>query len=201
MFAWEPSAMTIPETIAGRFRMEALERDPASMAAIAPDGEIGWVNPGWLRFARANGGADAAIRVGDNYFAAIRGEVRGLFERAVTNCLTSGAPREQDYECSSANERRAFRLRMLPLSGRTVLLVHSLVAARSDDRTAEPPDEARYRDDNGLLAQCSNCRRTRSRDASWHWVPAWVQTLPQGVTHVLCPVCRGFYWPPEAANA
>jgi hypothetical protein len=191
----------VAETVVRRFPMGALERDPSSIAAIAPDGRIGWANPGWFFFAHANGGARAAINVGDNYFAGIHGEVRPLFEAAVADCLASGAPAEQDYECSSAREHRAFHLRMLPLSGRAVLLVHSLVAARNHDRIGEPPDEVRYRNDKGLIAQCSNCRRTRAfPEGSWHWVPAWVESLPEGITHVLCPVCRGFYWPPRIGH-
>jgi hypothetical protein len=192
----------VAETVASRFRLDALERDSSSIAAIARDGRIGWLNPGWFRFARANGGAGAAIDVGDNYFAGISGEVRLLFEHAVEHCLASGAPLEQDYECSSANQFRAFHLQMLPLGTDALLLVHSLVEARSHDRAAEPADEAHFRNEKGVLTQCSNCRRVRSDpEGSWHWVPAWVERLPERVTHVLCPVCRGFYWPPQARNA
>jgi hypothetical protein len=192
----------VAETVARRFRLDALERDSSSIVAIADDGRIGWLNAGWLRFASANGGAAAAIRVGDNYFAGISGEVRPLFEHAVERCLASGAPLEQDYECSSAKEFRAFHLQMLPLGTDALLLVHSLVEAHSHDRAAEPADEAHFRNEKGLVVQCSNCRRVRSfPEASWHWVPAWVETLPERVTHVLCPVCRGFYWPPHSRNA
>src|SRR5579859_3158266 len=68
--------------------MEKLKRDPSSLAAITEDGRIGWVNQGWLEFARDNSGAGASIHVGDNYFAGISGEIRGLFEAAVQcgNC-------------------------------------------------------------------------------------------------------------------
>jgi hypothetical protein len=83
----------VAETVARRFRLDALERDSSSIAAISNDGRIGWLNPGWSRFACANGGAGAAIRVGDNYFAGISGEVRPFFEYAVEHCLASGAPR------------------------------------------------------------------------------------------------------------
>jgi hypothetical protein len=186
----------LAEVVAERFRVDALERDPSSIVAIASDGEIGWANSGWFQFARANGGTNAAIYPGDNYFAAIAGEVRPRFEAAVSQCLVRGIAIEQDYECSSANVQRAFHLRMLPLGGQAVLLVHSLVAARACDRRSEPPDEGRYRDENGLIAQCSNCRRTRApSDRSWHWVPAWVETVPARVSHVLCSLCRDFYWP------
>ena len=175
--------------------MEKLKRDPSSIAAITEDGRIGWVNHGWLEFARANGGAGAAIHVGDNYFAGICGETRGLFEAAVSDCLASGIPVEQDYECSSTAVHRVYRLRMLPLSKQVLLLVHHPVATRTHDRPAEPPDKARYRDESGHIAQCGNCRRTRTfPEQAWHWVPHWVERPPGSVTYVLCPVCRVFHW-------
>lgn len=186
----------LPPFVAERFRMEALEHDPSSIVAIAADGRIGWANEGWYSFARANGGASAAIDAGANYFAAIRGEVRPAFEAAVSASLASGEPFELDYECSSANVYRAYHLHGLPLSGRALLLVHTPIEVRRQERPPEPPVEARYRDAFGMIAQCTNCRRVRApADRSWHWVPAWVETIPAGVTHVLCPICKGFYWP------
>lgn len=182
--------------VAARFRVEALEADLSSIVAIAPDGRIGWANDGWFGFARANGGLSAAIDVGANYFASIRGEVRLAFEAAVAASLASGEPFELDYECSSASVYRAYHLHMLPISGQALLLVHTPVEVRPQDRPTEPPDEALYRDQFGMIAQCTNCRRVRApADRSWHWVPAWVETVPRDVTHVLCPVCKGFYWP------
>jgi hypothetical protein len=175
--------------------MLKLKHDPSSLAAITEDGRIGWVNHGWLEFARANGGADAAIHVGDNYFAGICGEIRGLFEAAVCECLASGVAVEQEYECSSARVLRVYRLRMLPLSKRVLLLVHHPIASRSHDRPAEPPEEARYREATGDIVQCGNCRRTRTfPEQAWHWVPAWVERPPAGVTYVQCAICGTFSW-------
>jgi hypothetical protein len=181
---------------AERSFIERYERDSSSIAAIRPDGSIGWVNPAWLAFARANGGANATIDVGANYFAGISGEVREPFEAAVAECLATGVPFEQDYECSSPSAHRRYRLRMLPVSDQVILLVHHLIASAAHDRPAEPPDEERYRDDRGLIAQCSNCRRTRAfPGGAWHWVPAWIERRPEHVAYVLCALCRTFCWP------
>jgi hypothetical protein len=191
----------LPPIVAGRFRVEALERDPSSIVGIAPDGRIGWANRAWFSFGRENGATTATIDVGANYLAAICGEVRPVFEGWVAGCLASGDPFELEYECSSATVYRSFHLRMLPLSGKALLLVHTLTEMRPCDRPSEPPDEARYRDEFGLIAECSNCRRIRDPvDSSWHWIPAWVETTPRWVTHVICPICRGFYWPKRSLD-
>lgn len=178
-----------------RFGLTVLDRDRSSIAAIAPDGRIAWTNAGWNAFARANGGRGPSIRVGANYFDAIRGEIRRPFEAAAAACLAGEEPFDQDYECSSALLFRAYHLRMLPLAAQGLLLVHSLIEERPQDRASEPADESRYRDEHGLIAQCTNCRRVRApADGSWHWVPEWAAATPKEVTHVLCAVCRGFYW-------
>jgi hypothetical protein len=183
---------------AAGFPIDELQRDPSSIVLIAPDGRIVWANAGWFRFAIENGGERAAIREGDNYLASIEGEVRAFFEGAASECLAKGEPFEQDYECSTATLYRAFRLRMLPIAREGLLLTHSPIAIRPHDRAAEPPDETRFRDVHGLIAQCSYCRRIRAVDQSWHWVPAWVKSMPQRVTHGICAQCMGFYWPPDA---
>jgi hypothetical protein len=193
-----PEDESVVSMVDSRFGLALLDRDPSSIAAIAPDGRIAWVNEGWKTFARVNGAEGPTIQVGADYFDAIRGEVRSAFEAAASSCLAGEEPFVQEYECSSATLFRAYQLRMVPLSRRALLLVHSLIEERPQDRRPEPPDESRYRDEAGLIAQCMNCRRVRARaDRSWHWVPEWAAETPVRVTHVLCAVCRGFYWPPR----
>ena len=29
----------------------------------------------------------------------------------------------------------------------------------------------------------------------WDWVPAWVESMPEGITHTLCGVCAEQYAP------
>ncbi len=175
----------------------------ARIVVIAEDGRIGCANEGCFRFARENGGSAAPIGIGANYFAAIRGEeLLHYFRVAVWAVLATGAPFELDYECSSATVYRAYHLRMISLSGEALLLVHSPVTERPHDRSPELPDEPRFRDRFGMIAQCSNCRRVRvPLDLSWHWVPSWVKVMPENVTHVFCPLCRDLYWPRSKRRA
>jgi hypothetical protein len=101
----------------------------------------------------------------------------------------------QTYECSSATTFRTFQLRMFPV-GRGVLMVHTPIEQRPHDREPEPPDESVFRDGHRFISQCCNCRRTRQPERrSWHWIPAWVNQLPDDVTHVLCPPCFGYLYP------
>ncbi|MDQ3034620.1 MAG: hypothetical protein M3Y87_19580 [Myxococcota bacterium] len=58
--------------------------------------------------------------------------------------------------------------------------------------------EALYRDPNGMLVQCSHCRRVRRGDPSvtaWDWVPEYVARPQPRTSHGLCAVCLDFYYP------
>jgi hypothetical protein len=58
--------------------------------------------------------------------------------------------------------------------------------------------EGLYRDERGLIVTCSSCRRVRRARpgvAQWDWVPAYVERMPDGVSHGLCELCSRFYYP------
>lgn len=188
--------MDLPPEIARRFDVAALETDAASLAVIGPNATIVWVNAAWDAFASLNGAPDACgrYRVGTSYFDGISGVLRSWFEARIALCLESGQPFEIEYECSSAEVLRALHLRALPVAGH-VLMSHSLRRQAPHTRQAMPALEAIYRAPNGLVVQCSNCRRyRRADDTAWDWLPAWVLHQPEPVSHSICTLCIGFYY-------
>ena len=91
-----------------------------------------------------------------------------------------------------------FHLRALPIDRETLLLEHSLVFGASHaDEPHSPQDlEAKHLSADGVIVQCSYCRRVRAGAAdtwadTWHWVPAWVPEAPSHTSHGVCPVCVG----------
>lgn len=186
----------LPNEIARRFDAGALARDPASIAVLSPDGVILWVNEAWCSFAADNGGQGdtSTFGLGLRYADAVQGELRTWFDEHLHKCQETHQPFELDYECSSPDTFRKFRLRVLPVEG-YVLMSHALTAEQPHTRTEMPPDDAAYRAPSGLTTQCSNCRRFRRLDGgAWDWVPAWVERPPARVSHGICAVCIGFYY-------
>lgn len=183
-----------PEFLVPAFDEAALAALESSIVAIDPKGEILWVNSAFERFADENGG-DGSRR--GSYYDGIDASLRDYFRNAFEEALQTGKVFEQDYECSSPEMHRCFRLRALPIRQDGLLLEHSLVSEcahapppSSDERHAE-----RYVGPAGTIAQCSNCRRVRdSRSNAWHWAPSLVRRVDPRVSHVLCPSCVGFYW-------
>ena len=184
-----------PAFLQGAFDELALESLASSVAVVDTAGWILWTNPAWRAFAEGNGaaGASAGWR---SYFEPIATPLRAFYERAFAEALRTGEVFVQEYECSTPEQRRFFRLRALPVRQRGLLVEHAFVAGeRRDDEPRVPPPEHEYRNEHGLLVQCANCRHTRHpSSAAFHWIAAWAARCPPRTSHGICTTCIGFYW-------
>jgi len=152
------------------------------------------VNEGWQRFAEANGGRrdDPSWAVGASYLDGIASPLREQVELALAGAMASRAPWHHDYECSSPQLERWFRLTAYP-SGRPgdgLLLVHTLRMERP--HTDREPVDA-YRDEHGIVHLCMHCQRTQRTDHhGWDWVPDAVAA--PGGSHGICEPCCAYYF-------
>jgi PAS domain-containing protein len=174
------------------FDAGALERLDSNVAVIDGAGAILWVNTAWTRFARENGGGEIEAR---SYFDAISPPLREFYEDAFGKALATGRAFDQEYECSSADVRRVFHLRALPVEARALLVEHSLVIEGAHEAESAEAIEARYLGPDDVLLQCSHCRRVRAVGTeAWDWVREWVARPHPRTSHGICPSCVGFYW-------
>jgi hypothetical protein len=188
---------TIPSFLRAMFKGTSLAAATSTLVAIEPSGTILWTNAAWRDFARANGGDDVLTRfgVGRSYFDGIAPPLRSFYEGVVQNALLTGEPFEQEYECSSPDTFRALHLRVLPFGADGALLEHSVVVEHAHEGSASEPLEALYRDEHGMMLQCSNCRRVRRLEPqSWDWVREWVVAPAQLTSHGICKTCIVYYW-------
>ena len=168
--------------------------------------QICYCNPAWDRFAQENdGGKDvlAAQVIGEFFLRFVPTELeshfRGLFEKA----RALGSVQSQDYECSTPELFRLFRMEIYPLHpGHGFVVINSLRVEHPHTRKVCSPDAMRYTDNNGLIHMCSNCRRTNRVDKPmiWDWVPAYVRSGRRDLTHGICPFCREYYYGPYLAR-
>lgn len=191
-----------------RLDLEALDQAPDVVCVLHADLRIAYVNPAWIAFGRANG-AQRVWGAGDRLLDAVPAPLRDFYAEKFSLVLSTGVPWEHDYECSSATSHRVFRLRALPISGGSGLVVmHGLRVERphgDGDAPRRALDdgeiEVAYRGASGLIAQCSHCRRVRRAvERTWDWVPALVERQPKRVTHSLCEVCFAYYFGPAALD-
>jgi PAS domain-containing protein len=189
-----------PDLLQPAFDAAALEEVDSHIAVIDANGNILWVNRAWRRFAHENGA------VGDpdawpSYFDVIAPPLRDFYQEAFSKALATGGVFDHEYECSSPEKRRVFRLRALPIDARALLLEHSLVTEVDHEAMSHEAFEARYLREDGTFLQCSHCRRVCTAGAqSWDWVRQWAATSHPMTSHGICPSCVGFYWGRSAAK-
>lgn len=184
-----------------------MERSPHACFALTESLNICYCNTSWDRFALENGGG-ADVLAGNvmhkPFLPYVPCELRANFESLFTNARALGRPQAQDYECSSAQIFRLYRMAIYPLQpGSGFAVVNSLRVAHPHTRIVCEPEEGRYVHDDGLMRMCANCRRTRRVDdpAAWDWVPDFVERPRQKVSHSVCPLCAEYYYAPYLAAA
>lgn len=178
----------------------AMQTCPQACFALTEALEFSYCNPAWDRFALENQGTRGALAkdVLHKCFLEfvpeqLKAHYAGLFSRA----RATGRMQSQDYECSSAQKFRIYRMQAYPLeAGLGFLVVNSLRVEREHTRRAHEPDDARYRDKNGFICMCANCRRAQriGDPGTWDWVPDYVRNRRRDVTHGICPFCREYYY-------
>lgn len=174
--------------------LPTLATDPSSVAAIDDVGTIAWTNEAWRRFAAQNGARPGSVDPGVNYFEAVLGAARDPFLAAVSRARATKGPVEHEYECSSPEQQRFFRMRIVPVGEVGLLIAHHL-----DREAPHPPgvrltETAEHVSAEGLVVMCASCRRVARRNhAAWDWIPSWVAQPPARVSHGLCPTCAANY--------
>jgi hypothetical protein len=190
----------LPAPFASRFDERALADDAATLVALDEAGVIVWTNSAWSTFARENDGAEVLTRfgVGARYLDGIAGSLRSFYDVVFSEVLGKQRIIEHDYECSSQDIERHLHLRVLPVPGAGLLLEHSTVWRAPMERPHAEALEHVYRNTDGLVIQCSNCRRVRrSERKQWDWVPAWVSRSHPATSHGMCEICLELFLAPR----
>ena len=140
-----------------------------------------------------NGGQDASKWLGPPVLDYFLPPVRSFYEDLFTQVRESGEPADHRYQCSSPELYREYSMRVLPLEGGRLLVIHHLVvdSPHGDSKSPAP----RYQGPGGLVTLCCHCRRTqRAGDiTTWDWVPAYLDAKT-GISHGLCEACATHYY-------
>jgi hypothetical protein len=186
------------------FDVTALDAEQGTVCGLSDDLVILYVNPAWQRYARDNGASwrEGAWSVGARMMDAVPYVLRPFYRGLFTRALAVNQPVEHEYDCSSPERLRRSRMRVYPCLSGALVVVHTLlrdVEREAGDGRSADAVEADYRDDNGLIALCSHCRRARlarrAGEPAWDWVPAFVRHPPRDVSHGLCRTCLRYYYP------
>lgn len=187
-----------------RFDLVELDRHGGSVYGVTADYRLGYFNQAWFDFAEANGGEPRISRdwtLGRCLLDCIPEPLRPFYGDGYGGCLASGRPWAHDYECSSPNQYRRFHQHVVALDEAAGLLIfNSLVVEEAHDPVARKPypaAAATYTNEDGLIVQCSACRRVNFPGEAdrWDWIPDWVRDFPLHTSHGFCPPCFRYHYP------
>jgi hypothetical protein len=184
------------------FNLETLERDSSIIYGLSSNLTLNYFNPSWFRFAAENGGEPAIsgkYKLGTCIDTAMVGPAKDYYLKVYQSILRTGKVWHHDYECSTSEKYRRFHQSVHPLyNGSGLIVVNSLIAEypHEEARRPCPPSVELYVNDSGLIMQCCNCRRVQraTKDSEWNWVPAWVDKMPDNISHGICPICCDYYY-------
>jgi hypothetical protein len=177
-----------------------LENSPHSIFALSEALKLIYFNKAWFNFAQSNNGEpDISLRfpLGTSIESAISGKlIKDFYIENYKEVFLSKKVWKHEYECSSPEVYRLFREDAYPLkNGEGIVVVNSLIVEKTfNDDSSEGIRS--YVATNGIITQCSNCRKTQRPDELliWDWVSTLVVRPPSNVSHSLCPVCFDYYW-------
>lgn len=193
------------ETKLSGIDFQTIENSKHSIFGLSEKLELIYFNKAWFEFALLNKGEpciSARFPLGTPFQNAITGELGQFYVQKFLEVIRCGQPWYHEYECSSSKTYRVFHQGVYPLkNGEGLIVVNSIKVEkkiRKRDGAVFSPKKKDYMQKFGFLTQCSNCRRTQRANQSeiWDWVPCWVDDIPKGVSHSICPICFDFYWTP-----
>lgn len=153
-------------------------------------------NAAWARFARENDGDAVLARWGRGarVDAAISPPLRGFYTAAYARVIATGNRWEHDYECSSPTTFRKFRMVVYPVNAQFLVVVNSLTVEVPHSQPVSEADDPTYALE-GIVTMCSHCRRVRNQRVGkqWDWVPSYVASPPNNLSHGLCEACFEYY--------
>jgi len=178
--------------------ISTLEASGDSSCQLNSELRIVYCNPAWDRFALANnGGLAVSDRVlGSIIMDFIPSELIEFYRAAFASARDAVV--EFDYECSSPDSYRIFRMQILPIEqpkGYTVINAMTVGEGMEAKRSAFVLGPE-YVGEAGIITVCSHCRRSRRVDCSgqWDWVPANLKPVLRNVSHGLCPICHAYFY-------
>ena len=184
------------------FDIEAIHLSDNIVYGLRPTFTIAYHNQGWARFSEQNGGEPVISRtwgLGRSVLDACPPILRPFYIDHFKKCLGEHRPWQHFYECSSPDMYRKFEMQCYPLGNEQgLLVVNSLVKEVPHPEVAHEPLDDLYRNEYGIATQCSHCRKVRRIDCpdQWDFIPDWVKSMPENLSHGLCKTCLGFYYSP-----
>jgi hypothetical protein len=179
--------------------LEAIESSADPTFLVDRSFVIRGYNTAYVAFARVNGLAtvESDFGLGCQLLTSMASPAREYYDDAFSKVLREHEVFHHDYECSSADTLRRYRLSAYPLpEGGGLVISHHLIHESPHDRP-EADFGAQHVSPTGVVVQCSHCRKVQDHRTpnTWDWIPDLVREPRDNVSHTFCRHCLAHFYP------
>ena len=156
-------------------------------------------NEAWDRFAQENSAPELAGEpaIGISLLDVTHESLKPFYSAAFKKVTRESVVWEWVYECSSPERFRKFLMRVHPIEPDGWFLVTNNILVEEDHAGGPGGPLMDYVDAAGQIRVCVHCRCSKRTAAPerWDFVPANLKREVENVTHGLCPICKGYFYP------
>nr|WP_319493328.1 hypothetical protein [uncultured Desulfobacter sp.] len=156
-------------------------------------------NRAWQMFALANGGEnitqtyDLGACIADVGEEPLKSFMRRKYRKAIALNKMFGF----NYECSSEQRLRIFRLNAYPLMNQGGLVISHHLVKECPHHEESLAFSKQFVNNDGMIVQCMNCRKVKDPNGEdrWLWVPSLLKKGIGNISHGICSRCLDHYYP------
>ncbi len=186
-----------------------VEEHKSVIYMLDPQVRIVYCNAFWDEFALANGGEKLLRKdtIGIVLLDVVPDVLRFFYRERFEQVQLTQKVWEHDYECSSPEQYRLFRMRVVCLGAGHLIVDNSLRVEQEHGvlRSVAFPWSHNYLNADGIVTMCMHCRRTKRvaelpetlaglAETVWDWVPSFVHKPPKWVSAGICRMCYPLFF-------
>jgi hypothetical protein len=156
-------------------------------------------NPVWDTFAAANGGRGISrLEIRERLILDYVPDIlRTFYVHKYWFAKRASGWTHFDYDCSSPEKIRLFRMAMMPIGDKMLVSNHLRIEEECEVKLPLTEEQADlYISPTGMAVMCANCRKTRhlGNETQWDWIPEMLRRDDFKVSHGICPRCSVFLY-------
>lgn len=180
---------------------DRFEHDDAVPYALDSNLRFVSCNLSWDRLAGANGAHQLKrnCQIGVPVMGVTPAPLREFYRLGFSNVFETGSAWSSTDECSSSEIERRFHVIVTRTPNRDGLIVVNSPVSQAPHRRPPLAASGQYRNLTGIIIMCAHYSRARTAggEGRWNWVPAFVDHMPDEVSHSLSPICRELHYGAE----
>ena len=179
--------------------LESIKNSPDVVYIVDAEMKLKAYNNAWITFAQANGGEKITqtYDLGSAVTDVGEAPLKHFMKRKYREAMALNKMFACNYECSSPQLLRIFRLNAYPLIDKKGLVISHHLVKECPHIKEGVAFSKQFVNSDGVIVQCMNCRKIKDPNTvdRWLWVPSLLEQGIANMSHGICRRCLDHYYP------